>query len=46
MYKRGDETHENTTEARGSVNVKGMTLVLGGGLLLVILAFFAIVMIG
>ena len=43
MYRLGEETHETTTEARASVNVKGMTLVLGGGLLLVILAFIVIV---
>ena len=43
MYRLGEETHETTTEARGSVNVKGMTLVLGGGLVLVILAFVVII---
>lgn len=46
MFKRDSEVHENTTEARGSVNVKGMTLVLAGGLLLVIIAFAAIVLAG
>jgi hypothetical protein len=43
MYRLGEETHETTTEARASVNVRGMTLVLGGGLALVILAFIVIV---
>ena len=43
MYRLGEETHETTTEARESVNVKGMTLVLGGGLVLVILASIVIV---
>ena len=43
MYRLGEETHETTTEARASVNVKGMTWVLGGGLVLVILAFVMIV---
>ena len=42
MYRLGEETHETTTEARASVNVKGMTLVLGVGLGLVILAFLLI----
>ena len=42
MYRLGEETHETTTEARASVNVKGMTMVLGGGLVLTILAFVVI----
>jgi hypothetical protein len=42
MYRVGEETNETTTEARGSINVKGMMVVLCGGLLLVILAFVLI----
>ena len=43
MFRVGEQTNETTTEARASVNVKGMTTVLGGGLVLVILAFVVIV---
>ena len=42
MFRRGKQINETTTEARGSVNMKGMTWVLGGGLILVILAFVLI----
>ena len=42
MYKKRNEIHENATEARGATNVKGMTLVLGGSLTLVIIAFAVI----
>ena len=42
MYKRRKEIHETATEARGATNVKGMTLVLGGSLTLVIIAFAVI----
>jgi len=42
MYKKRNEIHENATEARGAMNVKGMTLVLGGSLTLVIIAFAVI----
>ena len=44
MFRVGEQTNETTTEARGSVNVKGMTTVLGAGLVLVILAFALIVL--
>ncbi|HET9867350.1 MAG TPA: hypothetical protein VFQ06_08680 [Nitrospira sp.] len=44
MFRAGEQTNETTTEARASVNVKGMTTVLGGGLLLVIAAFALIVL--
>ena len=44
MFRVGEQTNETTTEARASVNVKGMTTVLGGGLLLVIVAFTLIVL--
>ena len=44
MFRVGEQTNETTMEARASVNVKGMTTVLGGGLLLVIVAFSLIVL--
>lgn len=44
MFRIGEQTNETTTEARASVNVKGMTTVLGGGLVLVILAFSLILL--
>jgi hypothetical protein len=44
MFRAGEQTNETTTEARASVNVKGMTTVLGGGLVLVIAAFTLIVL--
>lgn len=42
MYKKSGEVHENATEARGATNVKDMTLVLGGSLFLIIIAFAVI----
>ena len=44
MFRVGEQTNETTTEARASVNVKGMTTVLGGGLVLVIAAFSLILL--
>ena len=44
MFRDGNQTNETTTEARASVNVKGMTTVLGGGLVLVIVAFALIML--
>ena len=44
MFRVGEQTNETTTEARASVNVRGMTTVLGGGLVLVIVAFTLIVL--
>ena len=44
MFRVGKQTNETTTEARAAVNVKGMTTVLGGGLVLVIVAFALILL--
>ena len=44
MFRVGKQINETTTEARASVNVKGMTTVIGGGLMLVIVAFTLIVL--
>ena len=42
MHKDGEEIHETTTEARASVEVKGMTTVLAVSIGLVVVAFVAI----
>ena len=43
MYEDKDgEIHETGDEARDAVDVRGMTTVLGGSILLVVLAFVAI----
>lgn len=46
MHKEGDEVHETTTEARSGQNIKGMTLVLGGSIALIVVAFAVIVAMG